>query len=175
MAGFQGSHRSTVTGELQAGFRPLNFSPAQRGIDLQDLLEQRGCLLSPISELSVRITSPIIGPCMSGPSRMISFPAVESPKYHTVTDYPCASIPIHILVTIQTYVFIPIPGIIRRGVGSDRHWGWRLHHHYWWRNGFNGNGQPIWAWPHRHKTTRKQPSHSHQTRVIYLHLQRTFV
>jgi hypothetical protein len=132
-----------------------------------------GSVLSPISELSVRITSPIVGPCVSAPSRMIPLPAVESPKYHSIADNPCASIPIHILVTVQAHVFIPIPSIRRRGVGSDRHRGWRFHH-YWWRKRCNINGRPVWAWPHRHKTTGKQPSHSDQTHVIYFHFQRTF-
>ena len=125
------------------------------------------------SELSVRITSSIVGPCVSAPSRMIPLPAVESSKYHSIADNPCASIPIHILVTVQAYVFIPIPSIRRRGVGSDRHRRWRFHH-YWWRKWCNINGRPVWAWPHRHKTTGKQPSHSDQTHVIYFHFQRTF-
>ena len=171
-----------MEGSGRVGVSLLKFDPALarrakcngRQCKVHDFRGGNGSVLSPISELSVRITSPMVGPCMSAPSRMISLPAVESPKYHSIADNPCASIPIHILVTVQAYVFIPIPSIIGRGVGSDWHRGWRFRHHYWWRQWCNINGRPVWAWPHRHKTTGKQPSRSDQTHVIYFHFQRTF-
>src|ERR1035437_692204 len=145
----------------RADVRFLNFDPALarwakcngRQCKMHDFRGSNGTVLSPNSELSVRLTTPMVRPCMSAPSRMISLPAVESPKYHSIADDPCAGIPVYILVTVRAYVFIPIPSIIRRGVGSDRHRGWRFIHHYWWRKWCNINGRPVWSWPHGHKTT----------------------
>src|ERR1035438_5248528 len=85
----------------RADTRLLKFDPVLarwakcngRQCKVHDFRGGNGSVLSPISELSVRITSPIVGPCVSAPSRMIPLPAVKSPKYHSIADNPCASIP----------------------------------------------------------------------------------
>lgn len=57
---------------------------------------------------------------------MVALPTMESPEHYGVTDYPGASVPIHILVAINADIFVPIPHVVVRRVsrnhGTRRRW-----------------------------------------------------